>query len=130
MFRAAQQNVRLNADSSQFFHAMLRRFGFQFLRRRNPGHQRHMHKNAILTALLMPHLPDSFQERQRFDIAHRTANFHDHYVHIFRNLLDTRLDFVGYMRNHLHRLAQIIAAPLALNDRFVNTPTGQVIRLR
>ena len=33
-------------------------------------------------------------------------------------------------RTHLHRLAQVVAAPLALNDRLVNLASGQVIVAR
>lgn len=33
-------------------------------------------------------------------------------------------------RTHLHRLAQVVAAPLALNDRLVNLASGQVVVAR
>ncbi len=32
------------------------------------------------------------------------------------------------MRNHLHGLAEIVAAPLALDDLLVDAPAGQVVR--
>ena len=40
------------------------------------------------------------------------------------------LDLVGYVRNHLHGLPQIVAAPLARDDLFVDAAGSQVVRLR
>ena len=37
------------------------------------------------------------------------------------------LDFVGDVRDHLHGLAEIIAAPLAWDDLFVDAAGGQVV---
>ena len=70
--------------------------------------------NSVLSAAqLLPHLADGFQERQRFDVAHRAADLDDHHVHVRRDtFLIAGLDLVGDVRNHLHGLAQIIAAPL------------------
>ncbi len=75
----------------------------------------------------MAHLADGFEERQRFDIADRAADFADHHIHFARQLFDGRFDFVGDVRNHLHGLAEIIAAALALNDLFVNAAAGEVV---
>ena len=69
-------------------------------------------------------------KRQRLDVAHRAANFHNRYVHILRHFLHRRLDFVGDVRNHLHRLAQIIAAALFGDDLFVEPARGPVVVAR
>jgi len=49
-------------------------------------------------------------------------NFHNHHVHILRHAFHGRLDFVGDVGNHLHGLAEIIAAPLAGDDLLVDAP--------
>ena len=48
-------------------------------------------------------------------------------VHILRDFLHRGFDFVGHVRNHLHGLAQIIAAPLFGDDLFVDAAGGPVI---
>ena len=124
---AAEQNIGLDTDGAQFLHAVLRGLGLQFLRGVDPGHQRHVHEDAVLAAHFVAHLADGFEKRQRFDIADRAADFADHHVHFAGQLLDGGLDFVGDVRNHLHGLAEIIAAPLALDDLFVDAAAGQVV---
>ena len=84
-------------------------------------------KIAFSGAQLQPHLPDRFQKRQRLDVAHRAANFHDHHVHAVGHFAERRFDFVGDVRNHLHRFAQVIAAPLFGDDGFVDAPGGPVM---
>ena len=70
-------------------------------------------KMQLLAALLMAHLADGFEKRQRLDIADGAADLHDHHVHIRGHLAHGGLDFVGDVRDHLHGLAEVIAAALA-----------------
>src|SRR5206468_2208693 len=44
--------------------------------------------------------------------------------------MNRRLNFIGDVRNHLDRLAKVIAVPFLLYDRFVDTPSGQVVLAR
>ena len=88
---AAQQQIGLNSDRKQFLHGMLRRLGFQFTGSGNKRHQRHVHQQRIFRPQLEPHLADRFQKRQRFDIAHRAADFDDHYIRIAGNLAERSL---------------------------------------
>ena len=46
------------------------------------------------------------------------------------NLAHGGLDLVGDVRNHLHRLAEIIAAALARDDLLVDAAGGQIVGLR
>ena len=127
---AANQNVRLNPDAQHFLHAVLGRLGFQFARGGNKRHQREMHENHILRAQFQTHLPDRFQKRQRFNVAHRAANFDEHNIHAFGHFAEGGFNFVGDVRNHLHGFAQVIPAPFLGDDRFVKTPGGPVVVAR
>ena len=110
---------------------VLRRLGFQFLRGGDPGDQGHVHEQAVVAAYFVAHLADGFEERQRFDVADGAADFGDHDVHVARpTFLHGGLDLVGDVRDHLHGLAQIIAAALARDDLFVDASAGEVVGLR
>src|ERR1017187_9476094 len=50
--RAAQQDIRLNANGAQFLDAVLGGLGFHLLRRGDPRHQRHVYEQAVFAALL------------------------------------------------------------------------------
>src|SRR5690606_31496036 len=71
---------------------------------------------------------DRFQERQRFDVAYRPADFHQQNIDIGGRLHDAALDLVGDVRDHLHGRAEIIATALLLNDVEINAPGGEVVR--
>ena len=127
---AAKQKIGLNSDGKQLLHGMLRRLGFQFAGRGDERHQRHVHEDEIFRTEFQPHLPDRFEERKRFDVADRAADFDDHHVGIDGDLAERSFDFVGDVRNHLHGLAQVIAAPLLREDGLVDSAGGPVVIAR
>ena len=86
-----------------------------------------MNEQGVGAAELAAHLADGFQKRQRFDVAHRAADFHNGHVFIGRAFVDTAFDFVGDVRNHLHRAAQIVAAPLFGNHVFIHLPGAEAV---
>jgi hypothetical protein len=61
-FAAAQQDIRLDTDGAQLFHAMLRRFGLELLRGRDPGNQRDVNKQRIVPAEFVTKLPNRLKE--------------------------------------------------------------------
>ena len=128
-FGAAQQHIRLNADGPQFLHAMLGRLRFEFLRGRDPRHQGHVQEQRILAAKFVPQLADGFEKRERFDVAHGPSDFDDRHIHAMGHLVRRGLDLVRHVRNHLHRFAQVIAAPLPMDDLFVDPSRRQIIGL-
>ena len=89
--RAADQDIGLDTDGAQFLHAVLGRLGLQLLRRGDPRHQGHVDEDAVAAALLVAHLADGFEERQRFDIADSAADLGDDHIHVLRHLLQWRL---------------------------------------
>src|SRR6201992_994568 len=124
---AAQQNVGLDSDGEQFLYRVLGWLGFQFLGGADPGKQRHVHKDCGFPAKLLPHLPNRFQERQRFDVSHSSPDFDNGHVVVGRHLAHGILDFVGYVGNHLDRLAQVVPAPLLGYDLLVDPAGGQIV---
>ena len=88
-----------------------------------------MHENAALRAKFIAHLPNGFQEGQAFNIADGATDFDQHEIIAIGFGLHHFLDLVGNMRNHLHRTAQIIAAPFRRDHIRINAPRGPVIRL-
>ena len=124
---AAQKNVGLDSDAEKFLHRMLRWFGLQFTGGGDEGHERYVHKERVLAAEFLTHLPDRLNKRQRFNIAYRAADLHNDEINILRHLFHGVLDLVCDVRNHLHRLAEIITAALFGDDVFVDTAGGPVV---
>ena len=128
-FGAANQDLRLKTDLAQLRDALLRRLGLQFARRPDVGHERDVHVDDILRADFENELPDRLEKRQPFDVADRAADFGDDDVDFFRigDLTNARLDFIGDVRDHLHGLAEIIAAPFFQDNALVNLAARQVV---
>ncbi|MCY1170711.1 hypothetical protein D9M73_107980 [compost metagenome] len=129
LFAAAHQHVWLHAERRQFAHRMLRRLGLQLTRRRDIRHQRHVDADRIAASEIVAELPDRLDERQRFDIADRPADFAQHEIEIVGLGLREFLDRIGDVRDDLHRGAQIIAAPLARDDLLIDSARGDIVRL-
>ena len=130
LVRTAHQDVGLQADGTQFLDGMLGGFGLDFTRRAEVRHQRQVNYACPLGADFKPELADGLQERLRLDIPDGTASLDDHDVHACADHLDTSLDFVGDVRNHLHGAAQVVAAALAADDLRIDTAGREVIEPR
>src|SRR5207248_10865936 len=72
-------------------------------------------------------LPDRLEERQRLDVAHRTANLNNRDVGVARTALDVRLDLVGDVRDDLDGAAEIVAAAFLLDHRLIDLAGGEVV---
>ena len=131
---ATQQHVRRDADLAQLLHAVLGRLGLQFARHRNERDQRQVYEAARAAAQPQAHLARRLDERQRLDVAHGAADLDDRHIGLAgpgrrRTALDEFLNLVGDVRDHLHRLAEILAAPLFFDDRFVDLAGREVVHL-
>src|SRR5436305_1773076 len=113
LFNTCAQSGQCSASDSIQWKLTFKRFANAPCRS-DPRHQRDMHKQRILTAKLMAQLADRFQKRQRFNVAYSSPDLDDCDIHISGHFPGRALDLVRDMRDHLHRLAKIIAAPLAL----------------
>ena len=111
---------------------MLGGLGLQLAGGLDERHVGDVHKNCVATAILQRKFADGFEERQAFDVAGGAADFGDDNVRaaFFGHGMHAVFDFIGHVRNHLHGLAEIIAAPFFFQNRLVHAPTGEVIELR
>src|ERR1700722_4234719 len=123
----AQQDVRLNSDGEQFLDRVLGRLGLQFLGCADPRHQGYVHKNCIFPATLLPHLTDRFQKGQGLDVADGPPDLDNGHVGVGGHLAHGVLDFIGYVGNDLHRLAQVVPAPFLGDDLLVDPAGGQIV---
>jgi hypothetical protein len=74
---AAEHDVRLDADLAQLLHRVLRRLGLHLAGRGDERHERQVDVADVVAAERDAHLPDRFEERQRFDVADGAADFDD-----------------------------------------------------
>jgi hypothetical protein len=80
----------------------------------------------VMASELDPHLADGLEERQRFDVADRAADFDHAHVRIPGAHADPVFDLVGDVRNHLHGRSQIVAAALLGDDPLVDPARGEI----
>ena len=58
-------------------------------------------------------LPDRLDEGHDLDVAHRATDLDDDHVEIVRGkATNSLLDLVGHVRDHLHRLAEVVPSAL------------------
>ena len=109
---------------------MLRRLRLHFAGRGDVRNERQVDEDRVLASDLVTELTDRLEERQRLDVADRSADLDDHDVVLRSEPLHRRLDLVGDVRNDLHRRAEVFAAPLLRDDVQVDAAGRDVVRLR
>ena len=126
---AGDDDSRLQTDLAQLGHALLGRFGFQFARRLDEGHERDVDEHGVRFARFEQILADRLEERQTLDVARRAPDLDDGHIGgtLRGQLADTRFDFVGHVRNNLHGFSQVIAAALAGQHALVDLAARQVV---
>ena len=127
---AAQQDVGRDADRAQLTDRVLGRLGLELVGGGDVGHQGEVDVDRVVLAHLLAELPDRLQEGQRLDVAHRAADLHDHHVDGAVDLAHRLHDLVGDVGDHLHRLAQVVAAALLGDHLLVDLAGGEVVALR
>ena len=85
---AHDENVRLDTDLHQLAHRVLRRLGLELARRRDVRQQREVDEDRVLATDVVAELTNRLEERQRFDVADRAADFDDHDVGLGRQAPD------------------------------------------
>ena len=82
-----------------------------------------MDKDDMASRQVVAELPDRLEERQALDVADRAADLDENEIDALVALEDEFLDRVGDMRDHLHRRAEKVAAPL-LGDQLLIDAAG------
>ena len=111
---------------------MLGGLGLEFPRNANEGEQGDVHVGQVLAAHIAPEFAYRLKKRQRFDVAHRAADFADHHVGIAVGgyPVDALADFAGDVGDHLHGAAVVVAAALLVDHRLVNRAGGHAVEAR
>jgi hypothetical protein len=127
--RTAHDRVGLQTERPQLLHRVLRRLGLQLAGRPDERHQADVDERAPIAPHLVAELADRLQERERLDVADRPPDLDDHEVGVLgrRMVADPVLDLVGDVRDHLHGLAQVVAATL-LGDHGAVDGAGRQVR--
>ena len=88
-----------------------------------------MNQRRIAGSELVTQLTHRFDEGQRLDVAHRTADLGNNHIVLLalRQQLNAALDFVRDMRNDLHGLAQVLALALLVDHALINLTGGHVV---
>ncbi len=91
-----------------------------------------MHVEHVVAADVLAELPDRLEEREDLDVADGATDLGDHDVDVFvgGERQDAVLDLVGDVRDHLHGLAEVRAAPLLGEHVLVDRAGGGVRLLR
>jgi hypothetical protein len=88
-----------------------------------------VHVDHVFCAHFENELPDGFEKGQPFDVAHRAADLRDDHVvfGFLGQLADSVLDLVRHVGDHLHGLAEIIAAPFLCDHTLIDLAAGEVV---
>src|SRR5258706_15865415 len=123
----AQECIGLDADPAQLLHRVLRGLGLDLARALDERHERQVDVAGVVRAELQAHLPDRFEERQRLDVPDGAADLDDRHFRFACAARNERLDLVGYMWDHLHGAAEVVAAALFSYHRIVDLAGGEVV---
>ena len=116
MLGPADQDIRLQANGPQLFHAVLGWFGFQFARRRQIRQQGQVHQDALAARAFRLKLANGFEEWQAFDVTNGAADLTQHEIDVFIVNRQPVFDFIRHMGNHLDRLTEVIAIAFLIQN--------------
>ena len=115
---AQHQGVGLDTDRAQRGDRVLRRLGLELPARPDVGHQRHVQEEDVVPAHVVADLAGRLEERLGLDVADRAADLGDDHVDVVPGLgAHPGLDLVGDVRDDLHRVAEVLPAPLLGDHR-------------
>ena len=124
-FGTAHENVRENTDVAEFGNRVLRGLCLEFACGLEVRHENQVDKAGVFHADFEAELPCGFEEGERFDVACDAADFAEHDVGAaFGCRAEGILDFVGDVRNHLHRTAEVLARAFLREYRRIDAARG------
>ena len=129
---AANDDIGLNSDFTEFGYRLLGRLGFDFSGCANERKKSHVDEADVGSANFLGELTEGFEEKVPFDVPDSAANFgnDDIGVGIFSGgLLKAVFDFIGDVRDELDRGAKILSFTLIFDDVFEDLPRTQAVGL-
>ena len=125
---ARHDNIGENAHALQFLDGMLGGLTLEFARTGDIGYERDVDEATVLPAHLARDLTNCLQKRLGLDITRRAADLGDDDIGVRRlsDLVDEGLDLVGDVRNDLHRLPEVLAVALLVEDVPVHLARSEV----
>jgi hypothetical protein len=128
---AAHDDVGLDAAGPQLGDRVLRGLGLLLAGGTDERHQRDVDVAHVVAADVEAELLDGLEEGQDLDVADRAPDLGDDHVDVVAvEPGDAPLDLVGDVRDHLDRLAQVVATALGRQHRRVDRARGGVGRPR
>lgn len=124
-FRAADDDVRLDAELAEFRDGLLGRLGLHLTGSLDERQQRDVDEADVLLADFQRELAQRLDEEQALHVTHRATDLGDEHVglRIVRgDLVHARLDLVRHVRDELHGLSEILAAAFLLDDSVKHLP--------
>ena len=86
-----------------------------------------MDEHRVVPSEFLAHLADRLEKGERLDVAYGASHLHDHHVHVIRDPANGVLDFARDVWDHLHGLAQVVAAALLGDDALIDAPRRAVV---
>ena len=128
LLRAADEDVRLDADGAQLLDAVLRRLRLELASCRDVRQERDMDVERIVRADFLLDLADGLEERLALDIADRTADLRDDDISAvcLRHVVDLLLDLVRDVRDDLHGMTLILTVTLLVQNGPVHLTGGDI----
>ena len=106
---------------------MLGRFGLDLTGRGDVGNQGQVHEQRTLRANFHLQLAAGLKEWQRFNVAHRAADFDQCHIGAGSAFNHTTLDLVCNVGNHLNRTTEVITPALLTNHFLVDATGGEIV---
>ncbi len=129
LLAAAQQDVGLDTDRSQFLDAVLGRLGLHLAGRLDEGQEGQVDKAGVAARQFLAQLANGFEKRQAFDVADRAADLDQDEVRVALVGQDEGFDLVGDVGNDLDGSAQIVATPLLFDDVRIDAAGRDIVGL-
>src|SRR5699024_5282163 len=127
---AAHDGIGLDTDAAQGGHRVLGGFGLQLPAGPQVGDQGDVHEEDVVAAHVLAHLPGGLEEGLGLDVTDGAADLGDDHVRPwpFAAGLGAHpaLDLVGDVRDHLHRVAQVLPATFLGDHLGVHLAGGHV----
>src|SRR5699024_10578538 len=114
--RAAHDRIGLDTDAAQGGHRVLGGFGLQLTTGAQIGNEGDVHEEDVVPAHVLAHLTGRLEEGLGLDVADGAADLGDDDVRAWPLTIGlgahAAFDLIGDVRDHLHRVTQVLAAPL------------------